>query len=173
MELISGGGAKADAKDKKAVSPAKKALSNFLGKKSPTNAARGSPGANKRGSPTANKRGSPTANKRGSPTANKRGSPGANKQKAALKVIKEKVEKKVVKTNKQAEDRHNESVKEENQGFVNKLVKQANKDEFEESEASVEDTWTNESFIDLDDNDQPKPKGELIVINVDLGMRGY
>ena len=74
MELISGGGTKADGKDKKGVSPAKKAISQFLGKKSPTNA---------RGSPGANKRGSPTANKRGSPTANKRGSPGANKQKAA------------------------------------------------------------------------------------------
>ena len=74
----------------KNVSPAKKAMTQFLGKKSPTNA-RGSPGANQ------NRRGSPgatTANKRGSPTANKRGSPGANKQKSAQKAIKPKNDKK-------------------------------------------------------------------------------
>lgn len=87
MELISSGAkTNEDSKDKK-VSPAKKILSAFNGKKSPTNA-RSSPGANRRGSPGAtgaNKRGSPGANKRGSPTANKRGSPGANQQKKEIK----------------------------------------------------------------------------------------
>ena len=84
MNLISSGGAKA-AEEKKAP-PAKKVLPAFNGKKSPTGAKRGSPGAN------ANRRGSP-----GATAAGKRGSPGASKQNLKEKETKQKAKKEIVK----------------------------------------------------------------------------
>ena len=47
------------------------------------------------------------------------------------------------------------------------------KEEFEESCASIDDTFTDGSMEEFDENNKPKPKGELIVINVDLGARGH
>lgn len=163
LGLISSGAAKT-AEEKK-TSSAKKTLSAYNGKKSPANAKRGSPGAN------ANRRGSPAAT-----AANKRGSPGASKQNAKQKEVKQKVEKKAVKTSKPAAEmeKHNSQVQQDNQQFTNKLVKQShNANDFESSVESVDGSWSSDSFQDLDENEEPVKKGELVILNVDLGARGH
>ena len=62
----------------------------------------------------------------------------------------------------------------DNQQFTNKLVKQShNANDFESSVESVNGSWSSDSFQDLDENEEPVKKGELVILNVDLGARGH
>ena len=48
-----------------------------------------------------------------------------------------------------------------------------NANDFESSVESVDGSWSSDSFQDLDENEEPVKKGELVILNVDLGARGH
>lgn len=88
---------------------------------------------------------------------------------------KEKVDKKAAPAKKQNDEseKHNNQVKNENRTFANRLIKQSCKaDDFEDSEESFDGSWSDQSVVDSQNN-EPKIKGELVVLNVDLGLRGH